>query len=155
MKITILFNHCSRRSKIRGFLIILWHFNGVVVCTFIRIMEKLRDIFCALLLALNMSHMGDSRLYVPNWDRGLESCPVPSFDNVKVSKRFFKTSCCRSYLKKKFTRSSWGAAGGSRSTSARTSGGSSRSRGRRWAYVCVAGECCLLWNIRISIVQSL
>ena len=100
MKITILFNHCSRRSKIRGFLIILWHFNGVVVCTFIRIMEKLRHIFCALLLALNMSHMGDSRLYVPNWDRGLESCPVPSFDNVKVSKRFFKTSCCRSYLKK-------------------------------------------------------
>ena len=47
-------------------------------------MENLRDIFCALLMAQYMAHMGDSRLYVPDWDRGLESCPVPSFENVKV-----------------------------------------------------------------------
>ena len=54
-----------------------------------RKMEKLRDIFCALLMGLYMSHVGDSRLYVPDWDRGLEGCPVPSFENVKVSSAFF------------------------------------------------------------------
>ena len=52
-------------------------------------MEKLRDIFCALLMGLYMSHVGDSRLYVPDWDRGLEGCPVPSFENVKVSSAFY------------------------------------------------------------------
>ena len=49
-------------------------------------MRKLRDISCALLMVLYMSHVGDSRLFVPDWDRGLEDCPVPSFENVKVSR---------------------------------------------------------------------
>ena len=48
-------------------------------------MRKLRDISCALLMVLYVSHVGDSRLFVPDWDRGLEDCPVPSFENVKVS----------------------------------------------------------------------
>ena len=49
-------------------------------------MRKLRDISYALLMVLYMSHVGDSRLFVPDWDRGLEDCPVPSFENVKVSR---------------------------------------------------------------------
>ena len=52
-------------------------------------MRKLRDISCALLMVLYMSHVGDSRLFVPDWDRGLEDCPVPSFENVKVSEEKF------------------------------------------------------------------
>ena len=50
-------------------------------------MQKMFDILCTLLMVLCMSLMGCSRLFVPDWDRGLEGCPVPSFENVKVKLR--------------------------------------------------------------------
>ena len=59
-------------------------------------MRKLRDISCALLMVLYMSHVGDSRLFVPDWDRGLEDCPVPSFENVKVSKEIIPKKSSKS-----------------------------------------------------------
>ena len=71
-------------------------------------MRKLRDISCALLMVLYVSHVGESRLFVPDWDRGLEDCPVPSFDNVKVSEEKSYKTVFRNFAiwKMSYTRSS-------------------------------------------------